>query len=191
MVQDPDEALFPDMPRHAINEVKVDYVAPIAELAQILVEQVCDDCDEVEPEHAEQEDHHVDPTEMNIGDLRIVESHGNPSMFTCPECNGTLFELHDNGIRYYRCRVGHSYTPETLEAHQTEELEAALWEALRSLEENLGLSKRLLEKAKDAHRSASENYYVDKVKTGERRVELLRTVLAHTIGGPRGENGPL
>ena len=187
MVQDPEEALFSDMPRHAIQEVDVDYIAPIPQIAEQLAEYACEEWD---GEEVDLPEHEMDPTEMDVNELRNLESHGKASVYTCPECNGTLFELSENGMRYYRCRVGHSYTPETLEAHQSEELEAALWEALRALEENLALSRRLLEKAVQAHRNASSHYYSEKVKTGERRVELLRSVLAQTINTSISGNGP-
>jgi two-component system chemotaxis response regulator CheB len=36
MVQDPEDALFPDMPAHALKTVPVDYVLPLAEIAPAL-----------------------------------------------------------------------------------------------------------------------------------------------------------
>ena len=190
MVQDPDESLFGDLPRHAIHDVKIDFVAPISQLAQLLVEQVCDDCDDAPTDPPELEEQSLDPTEMTVEELRELEAHRKPSAYTCPECNGTLFELNENGILNYRCRVGHAYTPENLEAHQAEELEAALWEALKSLEENLALSKKLLQRAKDSNRKTSSKYYADKVNTSQRRIELLRSVLTQTISTSQSGNGP-
>src|SRR5437899_8216914 len=32
---------------------------------------------------------------------------GKPSQFTCPDCNGTLWEIQDAEILRFRCRVGH------------------------------------------------------------------------------------
>jgi len=37
IVQDPDEALAPDMPRHAIQYVQPDFVLPIAKIAELLI----------------------------------------------------------------------------------------------------------------------------------------------------------
>ena len=179
LVQDPDEALFGDMPRNAISHVEIDKVAPIAELADALVELV--NSPETECDPPEAIGGNLDPTEMNPDLLSKLEAAGRPSAYTCPECNGTLFELTENGMSHYRCRVGHSYSPESLENHQAEELEAALWEALKSMEENLALSRRLLERANDGHRPAGKRYYTDKVETGARRVQLLRNLLNQTI----------
>src|SRR5579884_685598 len=40
IVQDPADALFPEMPRSAIEHVAVDYVVPLAEVAPILIDLV-------------------------------------------------------------------------------------------------------------------------------------------------------
>ncbi len=179
LVQDPEEALFGDMPRNAISHVKVDTVAPLAGLAAALVELV--NSPEVECDSPTPYEQGLDPTEMNVDRLRELEAAGRPSAYTCPECNGTLFESEEDGIVHYRCRVGHAYTPESLEIHQSDELEAALWEALKSIEENLGLSRRLLVRASDQHREAGMRYYTNKIEAGARRVQLLRNLLSQTI----------
>jgi two-component system chemotaxis response regulator CheB len=181
MVQDPSEAMFPDMPRNAISHLRPDFVAPVAKLAGIISELATGlktksneaiDC---------QQSDRSDPVEMTLQELSDLETRGHPSAYTCPECNGTLFELTQSGFKHYRCRVGHAYSPESLEQHQAIELEAALWEALKSMEENLALSKRLLAKATESNRRVSARYYSEKIETGQQRIELLRNVLNQTI----------
>ncbi len=68
-------------------------------------------------------------------------------MFTCPECQGTLWEMRDGELLRFRCRVGHAYSSESLFAGQSESVEAALWTALRALEEKATLSQRLAAQA--------------------------------------------
>ena len=68
------------------------------------------------------------------------EALGPPSGYTCPDCNGSLMTLGDNN---YRCRVGHAWTSEALLKARDEEVEGALWVALRSLQEKVKLSRRL------------------------------------------------
>src|SRR5205085_8812746 len=55
--------------------------------------------------------------------------------FTCPECGGTLWEHDENGFLRFKCHVGHAYSPESLEAGQSQTVEMALWAALRNLQE--------------------------------------------------------
>src|SRR5262249_3915581 len=42
------------------------------------------------------------------GDPRNVARLGEPSMFACPECHGTLMRLRGDRPQRYRCRTGHS-----------------------------------------------------------------------------------
>ena len=74
---------------------------------------------------------------------------GEPSGFTCPECGGTLYERRGEKLDHFRCRTGHAYSPESLLAQQAEALEATLWAALRSLEENAALTRRMEKRSRD------------------------------------------
>jgi two-component system chemotaxis response regulator CheB len=66
-----------------------------------------------------------------------------PAGFGCPSCNGALFELPGEPSPRFRCRIGHAWSPDSLIAEQAEQVESALWVALRSLEEKVGLSTRM------------------------------------------------
>ncbi len=68
---------------------------------------------------------------------------GTPSVFTCPDCNGTLWELQDGELLRYRCRVGHAYSAESMIEAENESVERALWAAVRTLEETAQLSRRI------------------------------------------------
>ncbi len=35
---------------------------------------------------------------------------GTPSVFTYPECNGTLWELQEGGLPHFCCRVGQAFS---------------------------------------------------------------------------------
>jgi two-component system chemotaxis response regulator CheB len=84
----------------------------------------------------------MDPAVLN-NDVR----DGNPSGFACPECGGALWELTEGELLRFRCRVGHAFSSDTLLAEQSDSVEEALWMALRALEENAALPRRLAGRA--------------------------------------------
>ena len=186
LVQDPAEAMFPDMPKNTMAAISVDKVAPIAQLAAVISEAAgANDLGDLEIKDGVIEDQ-LDLTEMGQQELREYEKNGKPSVYTCPECAGTLFPRSDHPgfhpVSVTVCCRGM--------ARQTEELEAALWEALRSMEENLALARSMLERAIEGRRGASAEYYNEKVRTGEKRVTLLRNVLHQDLAHMGNTDGP-
>jgi two-component system chemotaxis response regulator CheB len=68
---------------------------------------------------------------------------GPPSPFTCPECNGSLWEVRQGQVLRYTCRVGHSYSEDAMVIEQGSSVEASLWSALEALEERAEFLKRV------------------------------------------------
>ena len=58
---------------------------------------------------------------------------------TCPDCRGPLSEIQMEGIREYRCLVGHAYSPRSVLESHSEIQERALWSAVVALEESANL----------------------------------------------------
>ena len=175
--QDPEEALFGDMARNAIEHGGVDHVLTLEALAREFVRlagQPVPECEIIEM---------PDPTEMNLSELERLERRGQPSVFVCPECKGTLFEVTEENTPHYRCRVGHSYLAESLSSEQESVLEAALWTALRAIEEHNDLLQKMHRRSEERGFGVTARNYRAKIEEGAHRMELLRTVL----GLPRPE----
>ena len=68
---------------------------------------------------------------------------GKPSMFTCPDCSGTLWEVKEGELLRFRCRVGHAFSPEAMREGYGDWIEGALWSAVRILEESAALERKL------------------------------------------------
>src|SRR5579872_1436108 len=96
---------------------------------------------------------------------------GRPSVFSCPECHGTLWEVEENGLLRFRCRVGHVYSPDSMLAAQTDEVDRTLWVALRTLEERAALAHKLAERAR--HR---EHHWVDKASSQRAREAEIEAI---------------
>jgi two-component system chemotaxis response regulator CheB len=88
-----------------------------------------------------------------------------------------LWERSQDGLLTFRCHVGHSYTGETLLGQQDSEVEQAMWEALRSLEESAELRRRMAEHAHERLMSAIAADYLEKAAEFEARAAVIRRVL--------------
>lgn len=177
IVQDPNEALYDGMPRSAIENADIDHVLTISQIAELLNELVQQPLekggDEPLSDDMEQE---TDIAELDLNALR-ADKPGAPSRFSCPECQGVLWELDDDNIVRFRCRVGHAYSPETLLAQQTNSVDVALWAGLRALEENAALMSRMAKKMRE-HGNKRSAIRFDKQANGAfGQAETLRRLI--------------
>lgn len=138
VVQDPDTALHPGMPRSALAQVDVEYRLPVTEIGPVLGRLAREPAGATPPPDARLNE----DWKRYLGETTQVSHSETPSVYACPECHGTLWES-DDGVLRFRCRVGHSFSSESLLAQHDETLDSSLWAALRALEENASL-RRLL-----------------------------------------------
>lgn len=188
VAQDPRESLYPGMPQSALDNVSVDYCLPLAGIAPLLARLAVTPAkdDAVYPISE------ILQTETRIarleeGQMEDVERIGKLSAFTCPECRGALWELHDGELLRFRCHVGHAYSAESLVADQAEELENALWAALRSLEENAALSRRMAERARERNHHVSLAQFEENAQQVEKHAAIIRQVLRNNEKAPLEE----
>jgi len=169
VVQNPEEADYPGMPASAIANVDVDHILSIAEigprLEQLAREPIPESVAGAEPMNAA-----PDPNEEGGA------KNGDPSAFTCPDCGGTLFEKPGEKILHFRCRTGHAYSPETLLEYQSDTLEGALWAALRSLEENASLARRMARRM-NGNAGGARRRYEERAIAADRHAAMLRELL--------------
>ncbi len=178
IVQDPAEAFSADMPRNAMRYLEVDEVLPTESIGPELNRRTRE---EVDGEGAEppaltmiQETRiaRLDPEELE-GD----NGPGAPSFFACPECHGGLREIQEGNLLRFRCRTGHAYSPETLLANQDEDIETALFIALRSIEERLSLRRRLLEQARARRLTRLADEWESRASELEKAARILTVLL--------------
>ncbi len=112
---------------------------------------------------------------------------GTPSVFTCPDCGGTLMEVVEGELVRYRCHVGHAFTPLTLLHGQEEQIEDALWSAMRALEESAALRKRSAERALDGGLIGLARTYEQQAQDLIERAHTIRQVLERPIEHPPDE----
>jgi two-component system chemotaxis response regulator CheB len=100
-----------------------------------------------------------------------------PSMLTCPDCGGALWEMQDEKVTRYRCHIGHSYTESTLVNQQADKIEETLWIALRMMEQRRMLLYRIAEKEERAGFRALAAEHHDKAQEMELHIERLKELL--------------
>jgi two-component system chemotaxis response regulator CheB len=182
VVQDPAEALYPGMPNSAIEEVGVDHVEPVGRIGSLLVRLTAEAiADRSSPPAA------LDPPDPAAAGTRSLAKHKPPGLasgLTCPECGGVLWEADEGGFFHYRCHVGHAYSEETMLTAQAQGLEAALWTAVRTLEEKAELARHLARRSRrrGMHRSAER--FEQSVEDAERGSTELRKLLLRGVAGP-------
>lgn len=142
IVQDPNEAEYPDMPLSVLNSMEVDHCVSLAEMGTVLEElanrgevaavEIPPDI-KAESEIAEK---------VSVG-IDIVATLGEHSVYSCPDCGGGLWTVKDGKTDRYRCHIGHSFSERDLDVKQAEEVEATLWVAVRMMEERRNLLRKL------------------------------------------------
>lgn len=129
VVQHPDTASAPDMPRSVIQRVKVDHVVHPLELPGLLTKLVGQPAGP-----ASDPDTVIKQLEGSVA--------GVPASIVCPLCEGALTEAQPGVFTHFRCHVGHTFSLDSLLREQGEHMERVLWAAVRALEESASLAMR-------------------------------------------------
>lgn len=184
LVQDPADADFPDMPDAALRRAPCARAFPAAELGGAAAERLRAEADVPrDPAPAG-----LDPQPELVDALGRGDVNGMPVGVTCPDCGGSLWLANDEDDPIVKCRVGHSFSPETLSQLQSDRLDRALWASLRSLEEQVA-AIRFVEQLSERHgHSATAARHRARRELAEEQVATMREFLTtlRTVG-----SGPL
>lgn len=141
IVQTPEDAAVPGMPRAALHAVRtVDHCLPASGIGAAMVKLATEDRlavkEAVMSDDLERENKFAFGGDSNVYDITAV---GDPSLFTCPDCHGAMVRLRNALPPRFRCHTGHAYALESLAAAQQDRVEDSLWNAVRALEEQAAL----------------------------------------------------
>ncbi len=174
IVQDPNEAEYPDMPVSVLNNMEVDYCISLHQMGETISEITKSTPEEI----AAPQDVIIESeiAERVVVDYGHVKQLGEKSIYACPDCGGGLWDLPKKNGKSdrYRCHIGHSYSEKDLVVKQGEILESTLWTALRIMEERRTLLKKMeddnnkkgLSKMATSYQEKGEDiqFHVDKMK---------------------------
>lgn len=163
VVQDPKEALYAGMPSSAIAHVHVDAVVPSSLIGSTVAAMVNGSAT---PPGAAPPD--------GAGD----DSPRTEQVTTvCPECGGVLRERTAGGMTQWECRVGHRYSPDSLADAQAQGVEAALWAAIRALEDRELLLTRMADQAQSRGQPRSSRSFRRRADAAAEQAQQVRRAL--------------
>ena len=182
IIQSPAEAETPSMPQSVADHAEVDFSLPAAEIGPILAALArspsptaeADSPSIAAPERIE--------TAGNIED----PPPGELVPYTCPECGGALWMNNDDGFSRFQCHTGHAFSAEVLLADENEELEAALWSAVRLINEHVDILRRMATNGIGRGPAELAQRNTERADDLERQGLLIRQMLLEisgTVGG--------
>jgi two-component system chemotaxis response regulator CheB len=160
VVQHPNSAQATEMPQSVLDNVEVDYVVQPRELGALLARLAGS---EAFPRVA---------PDRSIAQLE-GEMPGKNVEIVCPICDGALTETVTGAYEHFRCHVGHTFSLASLVREQGDQMERALWGAVRALEESAALSAKL------ASRESGDlqERFAEKARSQRAEAELIRRML--------------
>jgi two-component system chemotaxis response regulator CheB len=177
IVQDPNEAEFPEMPISVLNTMEVDYCVPMAAIGDVIDEvlgKLPDTSETAIPVDVIAE---AEIAERTFTSVSAVKDLGEHSVYSCPDCGGGLWEMKNDKLERYRCHIGHVYSQSELFLKQGENLEATLWIALRIMEERKSLIDKM---ATEERKRGLKNIAINKEERSENlliHIQKLKEVL--------------
>lgn len=173
VVQDPQDAEYPEMPKSATESVTVDHCVPLRDMASLLARL----------------------TEVPAAEdtIMIKEDHDVPGVvYVCPDCDGPLREIKTGNERLvrFRCLVGHAFSMKTLLEGHAEAREAALWTAVVSLEHQAMIAERAARQATSLEDTASATTLTAEAAEARKQGRMIRAMLMTSPSRKAGDPAP-
>lgn len=182
VVQDPADALFPEMPISALRVLAPDHVVRVADLPALLARLVVEPA---APTPAIPVDIRLETAiaAQELADPAIDDALGVTSRFTCPDCQGALWEIEDGDMLRYRCHVGHAFTADAVLSARDEEIERLLGGLLRSHQQRAAFARRMVERERRRDHSRLVEQLEARARDYEDDAELVRRLFPSLDAG--------
>jgi two-component system chemotaxis response regulator CheB len=179
IVQHPDDALHPGMPLSAARLVEPDYSLPADEIGPMLAKLAATPANPV----GEGALMAAEGDAQALGIPPVSKDEDRASGLTCPECHGSLWEVHDEQGRLlgYECRIEHRYSIASLLAEQARAVEAAVWAAINALEERAALLYKQGTRSRAAGHTTLAQRFGEQAHEAEQQAETIRRLLLEGI----------
>ena len=179
IVQEPDDAAYPDLPKSVLERTGAEKVLTLEDMPAVIAEF----CKEY-PRPEEPDGNWrslMREVEISQGVLQGFEANiqrGKSSGYSCPECGGPLWEQQKGERLHFRCHTGHGFSRAALEQEQQLGIEKALYSALRILEERARLLRNLQKRTNSFGRGFDPtDAYSKRAEEAEQQAENIRDIL--------------
>jgi two-component system chemotaxis response regulator CheB len=176
IIQDPRDALYPEMPQSAAAAVQPHHLASRDELPDLLRRLSGEKVATRAPAATRQRSPDMDQLER-------------PIALTCPECGGALREIGGTAVKEYRCHTGHRFGPKEVLDGQIEEVEHAFGVAERVLNERIELCRHMAEDARAGGRTMGVAHWDRLQNDAEAQLHVLQQFLGRAPGHAFEEPG--
>jgi two-component system, chemotaxis family, protein-glutamate methylesterase/glutaminase len=172
IVQEPASAAFPELPSRALLAITPDRVLPIDAIGGAIASLVGEPVKvATTPPHLALEaeidrEGSVSPEKMS--------TLGPQTTLLCPECRGPMWQAGDEEFRRFRCYLGHATTARQLLIESADEVESALWSAVRALNDRATTLETLATDAKRIGDGQAEETYAGRARQVRHQAELAR-----------------
>lgn len=182
IVMDPALAGEPEMPSNAMRQAEIDHYLSPQQIGSTLLALIHEPIDESS----------MIPNDFTL-ENRIAQQAmlldarppwDAPGHLSCPDCGGELRRTEDGELGYYRCYLGHAFGSSSVLKSQQEQVEQAMWTALRALRDR----KRVLESLAQTYRERNRHQFAESMSQRADEVDgqyqVLREVLASLPAAP-------
>jgi two-component system chemotaxis response regulator CheB len=176
VVQDPNDAAFPEMPSNALKRVRPDHVVTLAAMPRLLTSLVSQPAGAIVscPESIRFE---LEIAKGRPASIAAMDRLGRRSVLACPDCHGVMWEIEEGELVRYRCHVGHTYTAEMMSLALDENLRQGLGSAVRALEERRELARSLEEQAERNNHAMLAASWSHRGQEFESELKLIRDAI--------------
>lgn len=163
VVQTPSDAANPSMPTSALDCVPVDHCVPLSEMGRLL---------------ASLAGQTVDQAFVRKGKRMQKASVPELSTHICPECNGPMWLVEKGKLLHFHCRIGHSFSGQSLLVEKTMALESALWSAVNALKDKADISGRLAKRARGISATGvTVDYFLTQAANLESHAKVISEII--------------
>jgi two-component system chemotaxis response regulator CheB len=178
IVQHPDDAEWPSMPRNALKRDHVDHAVPLAEIGALLAGLAGETAGPSVPLPEE----YLTEDRIAAQEFAVMEPEintpGSPSHISCPDCGGVLNHIQTQDEVRFRCQVGHAFTPLGLAGAQSSELERALGIAVRTHRDRIRLFGQMGDSARARGLPHAQKRWTDSIQESEHLIGVLEEAMA-------------